>query len=34
VCEEAVRLRWASMSEIYRRFVLKEKEMLPPGIAA
>lgn len=34
VCEQAVRLRWASMTEIYRRFVLNEKEMLPPGIAA
>ena len=34
VCEEAVRLRWASITEIYRRHVLDEDEVLPPGIAA
>lgn len=34
VCEEAVRLRWASITDIYRREVLKEPEMLPPGVAA
>ena len=34
ICEEAVRLRWASITEIYRRDVLNEDEVLPPGIAA
>lgn len=34
VCEEAVKLRWASITDLYRRFVLREDELLPPGIAA
>lgn len=34
VCEEAVRLRWASITDVYRQHVLKETELLPPGIAA
>jgi pyrroloquinoline quinone (PQQ) biosynthesis protein C len=34
VCEEACRLRWASISEVYREQVLKEREILPPGVAA
>lgn len=34
VCEEAVRLRWASITDIYRREVLGEQEILPEGIAA
>ncbi len=34
VCEEAVRLRWASITEIYKTHVLNETEILPPGIAA
>lgn len=34
ICEEAVRLRWASITEIYRAHVLNEPEILPPGIAA
>jgi len=34
VCEESVRLRWASITEIYRQHVLNEAEILPPGIAA
>lgn len=34
VCEEACRLRWASISDIYREHVLKSDDLLPPGIAA
>jgi pyrroloquinoline quinone (PQQ) biosynthesis protein C len=34
ICEEACRLRWASISEVYREHVLKEREILPPGVAA
>jgi pyrroloquinoline quinone (PQQ) biosynthesis protein C len=34
VCEEAVKLRWASITDLYRRYVLREDELLPPGIAA
>lgn len=34
VCEEAVRLRWASITDIYRREVLNEDDLLPEGIAA
>ena len=34
VCEEAVRLRWASITEIYREHVLNEAGILPPGVAA
>lgn len=33
VCEQAVRLRWDSITEIYRRHVLGERELLPEGIA-
>jgi pyrroloquinoline quinone (PQQ) biosynthesis protein C len=32
VAEEAVKLRWASISDLYRTEVLKEKQILPPGI--
>lgn len=34
VCETAVRLRWASLSEVYRSEVLKEPDILPPGLSA
>lgn len=34
VCETAVKLRWASITEIYRREVLNEDIILPPGVAA
>ena len=34
VCEDACRLRWASITEIYREHHLKEHEILPVGIAA
>lgn len=34
VCEEACRLRWESITDIYRREVLKESELLPEGVAA
>jgi pyrroloquinoline quinone (PQQ) biosynthesis protein C len=34
VCEEACRLRWASITEVYREHVLKERDILPPGVAA
>ncbi|MGE0746081.1 MAG: TenA family transcriptional regulator [Rhodospirillales bacterium] len=34
VSEEACRLRWASITEVYRTEVLGEKEIMPPGIAA
>ena len=34
VCEEAVRLRWESITDLYRRHVLNEEGVLPPGIAA
>ncbi len=30
VCEEACMLRWESVTEIYRRHVLKEDRLLPP----
>lgn len=33
VAEVACRLRWASISELYREEVLGEKEILPPGLA-
>ena len=32
VAREAVMLRWASVSELYRIDVLGEKEILPPGV--
>lgn len=34
VCEESVKLRWESITDIYRRHVLNEEGVLPPGIAA
>lgn len=34
VCEEACRLRWESITDIYRREVLKESNLLPEGVAA
>jgi pyrroloquinoline quinone (PQQ) biosynthesis protein C len=34
VCEEAVRLRWESITDLHRRYVLKEDALLPPGVAA
>jgi len=33
VAQEAVELRWASISELYRSEVLGEKQLLPPGVA-
>jgi pyrroloquinoline quinone (PQQ) biosynthesis protein C len=32
VCEEACRLRWASITDLYRSEVLKEKPILPRGL--
>jgi len=32
VAEEAVMLRWASITDLYRSEVLKEKPILPPGV--
>ena len=34
VCEEAVRLRWESITDLHRRHVLKDDAFLPPGVAA
>ena len=34
VCDEACRLRWASITDLYRREVLKEADLLPEGVAA
>ncbi len=34
VCEEAVRLRWESITDLHRRHVLKEDALLPSGVAA
>ena len=34
VCEDACRLRWASITEIYREHHLKERDILPIGVAA
>ncbi len=34
VCEQAVRLRWESISDIYRTDVLKQKPVLPEGVKA
>lgn len=34
VCDEACRLRWASITDLYRREVLKEADLLPDGVAA
>jgi pyrroloquinoline quinone (PQQ) biosynthesis protein C len=33
VAEEACRLRWASITEVYRREYLGEKEILPPSVS-
>jgi pyrroloquinoline quinone (PQQ) biosynthesis protein C len=33
VCEQAVRLRWASITDLYRDEVLGQPDPLPPGIA-
>ena len=32
VAQEICELRWASISELYRSEVLREKEILPPGV--
>ena len=32
VSEQACRLRWASFTDLYREFVLKEKPILPDGV--
>jgi pyrroloquinoline quinone (PQQ) biosynthesis protein C len=32
VAQQAVELRWASISTLYRSEVLGEKEILPPGV--
>ena len=32
-CEQAVRLRWASITDLHRRHVLNEPELLPDGLA-
>jgi len=34
VCEQAVRLRWASITDLYRQHVLKEDELLPDGVTS
>lgn len=34
VCEQAVKLRWASITDLYREAVLNQPDPLPPGIAA
>ena len=34
VCEQAVRLRWASITDLYRRHVLDEDELLPAGVTS
>jgi pyrroloquinoline quinone (PQQ) biosynthesis protein C len=33
VAEQACRLRWASVTDLYRRDYLGEKELLPPALA-
>ena len=33
VCEEAVRLRWESITDLHRRHVLNEDTILPSGVA-
>ena len=32
VCEEAVRLRWDSITDLYRRHVLRDEPLLPSGV--
>ena len=34
ICAQAVRLRWASINDLYREHVLGEKELLPDGVTA
>ncbi len=34
VCEQAVKLRWASITDLYRDAVLNQPDPLPPGVAA
>ncbi|MBM3486234.1 MAG: hypothetical protein FJX67_06320 [Alphaproteobacteria bacterium] len=34
VSEEACKLRWASITDLYRTEVLGEKDLMPPGLAA
>ena len=33
ICNQAVRLRWASINDLYRRHVLGEQELLPDGVS-
>ena len=33
IAEIACRLRWASITELYRKDVLGEKDLLPAGVA-
>ncbi len=33
VCEDAVRLRWESITDLYRRHVLNEDALMPSGVA-
>ena len=34
VCEDAVRLRWESITDLYRRHISNDDALLPPGVAA
>ena len=34
ICNQAVRLRWASINDLYRRHVLNESDLLPEGISS
>jgi pyrroloquinoline quinone (PQQ) biosynthesis protein C len=34
VCEDSVRLRWESITDLHRRLVLKDDGLLPEGVAA
>ncbi len=34
VCEDSVRLRWESITDLHRRLVLKDEGLLPEGVAA
>ena len=34
ICGQAVRLRWASITDLYRRHVLSEDELLPDGVTS
>ena len=33
VCEDAVRLRWESITDLYRRHISNDDALLPPGVA-